>query len=247
MVDQAARASHLAGIVATRAACAPLLNMKRYDRFAGDCTGFNDAVLKRIQAAHIRNVLLHARWGIYAEGRRYKFETGEPQLLTPSRKWADDCAEFDHLVQATLQELRRLNLNVAIMASVPEVGMDVPTVLGRMAEFGTPLEVAPRYTEFMQRQARAFQILRRWAAEYSVKIVYPHEVFCDASTCAVVKDGRDLYADGDHITVHGAMCLAPLFRQISMEWQSTPLASSEPFEKMGFALKQPLGLHQGPD
>jgi peptidoglycan/LPS O-acetylase OafA/YrhL len=215
MVDREAQANHLAGLAAVRLGCPPLLGV----RLGGGCANFNNAVLGRLQESHIRNVMLHARWSLFAEGQRYQFEPGKPLPLAPGGKWQDNYAEFDRLVHATLQELRSRDLNVVIVASVPEVGLEAPSSLARVAEFGLPMEVAPRYGEFTQRQARTFQTLKRWADEYSMKIVYPHEILCDSSTCSVAKDGWDLYSDGSHLTLHGAMVLAPLFPKISEDWR----------------------------
>ena len=59
----------------------------------------------------------------------------------------------------------------SIPASVPEVGVNVPTALTRAYMSGKPLEVAPRVADFNQRQARAFQVLRESAAKYSIRSI----------------------------------------------------------------------------
>jgi len=225
-VEQVALAKNLSGWVAYKGACAPLLQLQRYDQDV-DCRGFNDAVLEHIKSHHIKNVFLHARWGLYAEAERYKQEQGGPVLLTPSLRGDDNYAAFAHLVGSTLEELRSLDLNIVIIASVPEVGMNVPTALTRTYLSGIPLEVAPQYAEFARRQARAFQVLRDAAAQYSVQIVYPHEVLCNASTCLVAKDERPFYSDDNHLSVHGAMYLEPTVEKLLLTAKdsSTSLSS----------------------
>jgi len=207
--EQFAIDNHVSGFVAFTPACAPLLGLKRYDRDnAEECTRYNDSVLAFIQAKHIRTVFLHARWALYSEGTRYKQEGGFPALLTADRKPNENYQEFSNLFGATIKELRRRQINVVIIASVPEVGMDVPTVLARRAITGKLIELEPRYSDFMERQARAFGVMARVAAENAIPVIYPHQSLCDSSSCAVVKEKHALYVDDNHLSVHGAMIQA---------------------------------------
>lgn len=209
-VEQFALAHGLSGLVAYQGACAPLLHLRRFDqRF--DCEGFNQSVLDKIQAHHIRNIFLEGRWALYAEGTRYKDEPGGPALLTPSREPEQDYAEFKRLLSLTLQRLQALNAKVIIIASTPEIGIDVPTALARQLLSGISFPVAPQYAAFLDRQRRAFQMLSDAAQEYSAQIVYPHQLLCNRSTCAIVKDQRPLYSDDNHLSAHGAMVLTPIF------------------------------------
>ena len=212
-LEKIAVSENLSGWVAFKGACAPLLEMRRYDQDV-DCRGFNDQVLEHIKSRHIKNVFLHGRWGLYAEAARYKQELGGPALLTPDMKENEDYAAFAQLVESTLKELRQLDLNVVIIASVPEVGINVPTALTRAYLSGKPMDVAPSYADFQQRQARAFQVLRHAADEYSIPIVYPHEVLCNSKDCLVEKDDRPFYSDDNHLSVHGAMYLVPALTKL---------------------------------
>lgn len=212
-IERIAVSQGLSGWVAFKGACAPLLDMRRYDQDI-DCRGFNEQVLEHIQSHHIHNVLLHARWGLYAEAERYKQELGGPALLTPDRNEKEDYAKFAELVDSTLKRLRELDLNVVIIASVPEVGINVPTALTRSYLSGKPIDVAPTYAEFTERQARAFSVLRLGAEKYSIPIVYPHETLCNSSTCLVEKDDHPFYSDDNHLSVHGAMYLAPTIEKL---------------------------------
>jgi hypothetical protein len=121
---------------------------------------------------------------------------------------------LEALLRQTLGELRSRQLNVVIIASVPEVGMDVPSVLARQAQSGSTVDLAPRYDEFMARQARAFEMLQRVAREFTVPVEYPHETLCDLARCAIVRAGYPLYSDDDHLTVHGAQYLTPMFARL---------------------------------
>jgi peptidoglycan/LPS O-acetylase OafA/YrhL len=210
--EQLALSDNIGGAVAFEAACAPLLQLKRYGSHPKDCTDYESSVLDYIKVHQIRNVFLHGRWGLYTESERP--EQGIPLLLTPSLRPEDNYAAFTQLVRSTLKELRSLDVHVVIIASVPEAGKDVPTTLARIVLSGKPMEVAPRRDQFMRRQERAFEALRSAAEDYSAQIVYPHEALCAAAECSVVKEEWPLYSDDDHLSVHGAMYLTPMFETL---------------------------------
>ena len=210
--EQMAAANHESGAVAFVPACAPLLGLKRYDQDDVEkCTRFNQSVLDFIKSSHISNVFLHARWGLYAEGSRYRQERGGPALLTADRNPKQDYRELESLLPSTIQELQRLHVNITIIASVPEVGIDVPTVLARNAVKGKAPGLGLPYPEFMERQVRAFQLLSQVAEKYTVRIVYPHQTLCNGSSCSILSENHALYVDDNHLSIHGAMHLEAIF------------------------------------
>ena len=80
--DVAAREGR-AGLLATRNGCAPLVGVARqHDSKTRGCPEFAAEVLKLVEGdASIRDVILVARWALYAEGTRYKSEHGTPVLI----------------------------------------------------------------------------------------------------------------------------------------------------------------------
>jgi len=209
LFEHLATVNNVSGFTAFDGSCVPLLGAKHYEEGTVErCARFQDSILTFIQTRHIRNVYLHARWAIYCEGTRYHQEEGLPVLLTANRNPRQNYAEFEYLFRSTIQELRRRQVNVVVIASVPEVGTDVPTALARSAARGLSVELRPRLSDFMERQARTFGVLSRVAAQNAVRVVYPHETFCDSSLCILTKENNILYMDDNHLSVHGAMLLA---------------------------------------
>jgi len=222
--EHLALSDNLAGAVAFQSSCAPLLQMKRYDVGGGDCTDIGQSVLHYIDTHHIKNVFLHGRWARYTESTWH--EQDLPVLLTPDLRPEENCAVFDKLIRSTLAELRNRNLNVVIIASVPEVGKDVPATLARIVLSGKQMELAPRRDQFMKRQQRAFQLLTSAADDYAVQIVYPHQTLCSASECSVEKDQWPLYVDDDHLSVHGALDLSPMLEGLLKRVSGSPIAGN---------------------
>ncbi len=204
-MEQAALAGRRAGLLISQNTCPPLHRLTT-DRDHQPCAAFADSALAVIDARPIRLVVLHARWGFYADGEPYRGEN----RLAPTARMGDNAAAFEPMLRTTLAALRTRRLEVVIVASVPDVGVRVPTALAQRSRSGSSAEIAPRYPDFMVRQAAAFGTLGRIAAEYGVRVVYPHEVLCDETRCAVERDGWALYTDGDHLSVHGATMLVPM-------------------------------------
>ncbi|HEY7568792.1 MAG TPA: acyltransferase family protein [Gemmatimonadaceae bacterium] len=214
VVEQVAQTNHIAGIIATKASCPPLLGVRRFEGRKVDCRAFGDSVVAVIQRQRISTVLLHARWAPWVELQRYKEERRQPPQITPSSDRDQNVLEFERALRATLAALQRLQVAIVIVASVPEVGINVPDVMARAAQSGREISVAPRYAEFNERQARTFDLLRRAAKDYSATIVYPHEILCTPKSCAIENRQRPLYMDDDHLNVFGAMKLAPMFQRV---------------------------------
>jgi peptidoglycan/LPS O-acetylase OafA/YrhL len=213
--ERLALSDNISGAVAFHSGCAPLLHLKRYGAGALDCTQFGDSVIAYIRSHNIRTVFLHARWGLYAESLRQ--EEGVPLYLTPDLRAETNYPIFTQLVNSTLQELHTMDVSVVVIASVPEVGIDVPTALARDEMSGKPLDIALLRDDFMKRQERTFETLRDAAEKYSALIVYPHQLLCRTSRCSVLEGQTPLYYDHDHLSVHGAMYLTPLFENLVLK------------------------------
>ena len=99
----------------------------------------------------------------------------------------------------------------------------MPETLARDAISGKPVALALPRDQFMKRQQRAFQVLREAADQYSDQIVYPHEALCATSECSVMNQQYPLYCDDDHLSVHGALYLTPMFETLLK-----PTASGSP-------------------
>ncbi|HET7205116.1 MAG TPA: acyltransferase family protein [Terriglobales bacterium] len=213
--EYAAEANHLSGLVAFSPGCAPLLDLKRYDEDdPNECTRIGQRVLHRIMEDHIPTVFLHARWALYAEGTRFRQEPGPPALLTRDQTPGEDYPVFSSLLRRTIVRLQGQHLTVILIASVPEFGIEAPTVLARNVLYGTETTTQVSLSDFLARQARTFQLFREVADQYGVQVVYPHTSLCDATSCNVIRGNDVLYVDSNHLSLHGAMyvesAIAPL-------------------------------------
>lgn len=211
-LDPIAKANQLSGWIATSSGCAPLLGFKRYDvDDPAKCARFNDYVLGQVAVQHIGTVFLHGRWAAYSEGNR---GPGKYIYLTSDRVPEKDYAVFERECRATVEQLQRLHVKVILVASVPEVWMDVPTVLARTAISGTRSRPEFPYAEYLAREGRVLALFAKLSEQYSIPIIYPHQILCRGSGCAVGDGHHAFYIDDSHLSVQGAMYVAPAFSSV---------------------------------
>jgi hypothetical protein len=220
MVDPlgAVAARHLAsGVVAVRTRCPPLAGVRRIDRADADtCASFNAAVVEYLsRSPGVTDVVLAARWGLAAEGLRYGDETGAPVLLADAESSATSPEENREVLARTLRAsvatLRELGKRVWIVASVPEIGWNVPSTLARALRFGHPPPPAPSQLQFAARQAFVEATLAELDALPGVTVLRPAATLCSGERCEVLRDGRPLYFDTHHLSLTGAALLEPMF------------------------------------
>ncbi len=123
---------------------------------------------------------------------------------------AETLRAFDRGLERLVAALTAAGKRVVIVASVPEVGVDVPESLARLAQ-GLGRDPAPTRASYLERQAATFRTFADLAARYGVRVVYPHEALCAGERCAIAADGLPLYFDAAHLNVSGALKLRPLF------------------------------------
>lgn len=89
-------------------------------------------------------------------------------------------------------------------------GWHVPNRLADHLRWGDPKPESPDLEAVMRRQGRAAAILRHLAQDPDVHFLPLVRHVCRPE-CRVMSGGRPLYADDDHMSVHGALeVLAPL-------------------------------------
>jgi len=214
-IDRIARQAGRSGIFAGGASCAPLVGVTTP---MSSCRPFNDAVEKLALSPGITDVILEARWAKYADGATYGDEPrGHVVLRDDALTGAaptDNHAVFARGLERTVRTLVQAGKKVVLVASVPEVGWPVPAVLARQAMAHDVAKVNVSFQAYMQRQSFVLATFASMHKLYGVTVIYPHAVLCARGSCALSVDGIPLYRDEHHLSVFGALRLAPLMRGI---------------------------------
>jgi hypothetical protein len=214
-VDRIARRVQRTGVFAGGASCVPIVGVTTW---SSACRPFNDAVLKIALAPNITDIILEARWAKYADGQTYGDEPHGRVVITDDVQKGvpapDNHAVFARGLENAVRMLVRAGKHVVLVASVPEVGWPVPAVLARRAMAHDTSSADVRYDVFMRRQSFVLTTFERLHRTYGVSVIYPQDVLCAKTGCAVSLNGIPLYRDEHHLSVYGALKLEPLMRGI---------------------------------
>jgi peptidoglycan/LPS O-acetylase OafA/YrhL len=217
-LDQIARSLGQAGIFAGRGGCAPVLEVERLDE--PECLPINQAIVKRILASPtISTVILAARWGLWANGTRYKREARNPIAIARAeevgRSNAHDSSALAAGLDRTIAVLQAAEKHIWLVGPIPEVGYAVPRALYiKSVNWFDDVDIRPTTEEFMARQRLVLALFENLTQKYAVGIIWPHALLCDAKLCYVEMNGKPLYSDDNHLTRSAAKYISPIFAPI---------------------------------
>jgi len=215
-ISSAAALEGRSGVQVTSAGCPPVVGVGRTDPRYSYCTRISRAAIRVISQPDVRQVIIASRWALWTEGSHYKFEIGEEDQLFDRRDPSRDLPSHEVMRRAmvrTLDILKPLNKRITIVAPIPEIGWDVPSVLAIENWHRRQIHSEPKLDEFLARNRFVFDMLSDLRNKYGFDVVYPHEYLCDRQLCHVARDNEPLYCDDDHLSRHGASYLIPSFRR----------------------------------
>jgi hypothetical protein len=216
-----ARQHGIAGIIASKDACPPLLGIDRRGRH--DCREFNDQVLQFLsRSPSVSTVILHGRWALSAQGTRYKRESGESVALSDGSRTSESAGRdnvelFELGLRRTVESLQDMRKTVIVVAGIPEVGRDVPAALhaASVTRRDPNLLIAPSVDEFLLRNGQVFKVMSSIQQSTGIRIITPSELLCSSGRCKVASEaGVALYRDDHHLSTHGSRYVAQTLHEI---------------------------------
>lgn len=213
--------SGVGGYLAVRGACPPLLGVTSAPASAKSlCVKYNDMVIDYIAGnPEIETVLLIGRWDMSADGRRYKTEEGETEILLDVRGKIEqgdintNAVLFETGLQRTVDQLIDLGRNVVIVIDVPEIGYHVSSAHSIALRTGRDVNeiIAPTLNEYETRSQVALSVIREMQKSGQVQTLDPATILCGQQKCIVVFDNKPLYKDYNHLSVFGAYYVSSIF------------------------------------
>lgn len=194
VLDDLCRNSDHRGIMAVHSATAPLLEYTSTGptSLKGDSPVFSRAVFTFIGQRHVKTVILAARWNYYPTTQHFK-----SSLLMTARSIMNSGARL------------------YVLKDVPNQGFDVPRFAALTALHHGDVELLGVSRE--QHQLANSELSQTFdeLGQMGATVLDPSEYLLNSrGVYGIIKNGRLLYADGDHLTVDGARLLTPLFEQI---------------------------------
>lgn len=219
-IDDSAVRKGWSGVFAGRGGCAPVLHVERVDE--PSCGPINQAIATYIVSTpSIEIVVLSARWGLWAEGTRYKHEDRKPAVIVIRPSEGEATAEasnhqaFASGLMQTIEALRQAGKEVWLIGPVPEVGYIVPRFAYLKTRPGLEhIDIRPTRDEFESREEFVFSLFNEAREKHDVKLLWLHEALCDMTHCRVEENGVPIYQDDNHLTRTEALTLSPRFDSI---------------------------------
>ncbi len=167
-----------------------------------DTVAYNWAIASYVKERQIKNVLLVAAWNGY---------------LPPTAD-QDAKKKFTDALAKTIGFLHEAGARVILMKDVPKQKYDVPRVLATAARFGKDTsQLGLSVSEHRARTAFVSELFDSLASP-SVILLDPTTMLTnEGGLCRAEMNGRALYFDQHHLTIHGEMQLQPLFEPIFQE------------------------------
>ena len=213
-VDNHANKRNVAGKIATQSACPPLLGIERENRLS--CNRFNNSVIEYLAASdNIETVFLSARWALASPGTRYKSEKGSSinlnDLITNNDMSNSDLFQLGF--ERTIAALLKMKKKIVIVGPIPEIGYDVPTInfISQLQGRNLDTLITPTFAEFSARNMFVMSTIDGFSDHQDITITLPSSVLCNLDICMIKVDGKLLYLDDDHLTIHGAMYIRKIF------------------------------------
>jgi hypothetical protein len=190
------------GLIVFRGGCPPLLSRPGSPFDRRNCTKTQSQVADLLRGSDYQNVVLVARWALYAEGGGYRngkwfrsaFDLGDI---------AKNRAAFAAALTATVDTILASGRTVTIIGPVPDLKLNPTEAMIRAMMRGETADVSATFADFAARQASVLALLRQLSGRAGVRVVYPHESLCDARVCRTLDGPMPLYSDDNHLGVNG--------------------------------------------
>ena len=164
----------------------------------------------------IRSVMLSSRWT--------NWRIGEPgtrseapvdiRLRTTSGvapSMAANKAIYVQGLDALIKTLVGAGKTVWIVGPLPEPSVRVPRALfiEHVTFDKTNLDIP--VDDFAKRHQAIMGVLSDIAQRYPIKMIWPHRILCNASTCPIVEGGHPMFLDDNHLSRYAAAKTSQLY------------------------------------
>ncbi|TGN51267.1 acyltransferase [Paracoccus liaowanqingii] len=207
-LDRAAHEAGTPGLLIWRAGCPPMFGVEKRESAATRvqdiaCTHANARIEAALRDNPFPDVLLVGRWSYYATGSGVGADAHNRIEVLPAWPTA---------VDTTLQALTAMGSRVHVLRQAPEIpdygSLPVARALARNEAVPQDrFQVA--LPDALSREAAGLAPFV--AGPSRIELIDPWPLHCDANTCSVLRNGRTVYFDNNHLTNQGALQMRHLF------------------------------------
>ena len=202
------------GVYIGRGGCLSLLGVAQVAEGFESCKQLSKEVMVYLaKNKSIKKVFIASRWALYLNGQKYLNEKGNDVYIVDNTSnepsFEENAEVFLRSFRQTIQELSKLNVDIVLVAQVPEIGWDIPNDYIRATLFGHNIEFQPKLNSYLKRNEPVSKVFNELPAKLT--IIYPHEQMCDGEECLLFENGKPIYRDNNHITRTYAESLSGIF------------------------------------
>jgi hypothetical protein len=200
-VDRLGRQMKFRGVQATRHGTPPILTGDENS----DASRLGKAVLAYMVEEGVENLVMTGHWKFYARSDAFL-----PQL------------------KETIDRFLKAGIRVYLLKDVPDHGVDVPRIAALVERFGGDIdEFGTSRQEHESANARLASVFKE-LDDRGVTVLDPADYLLNPNDrYAMVRDGRALYTDGNHLSASGALELMPLLAPFFGQESERPQASTQ--------------------
>ena len=171
------------------------------------CIGFNDLAIAYLESDMSPAVIvLVASWLAYSRD-------GGTQVCIRSGSCVNSRV-FAESFSGTLARLRRAGKSVWIIGPTPGAEFDVPFELTRALAYDMGSLSKSRIEKYNDRSKEFYDIASHQMSSDRVLLIRPDDILCREDGCSYEVDGKPLYRDNHHLSLHGAHIFTQLIRSL---------------------------------
>ncbi|TJZ91990.1 acyltransferase [Paracoccus gahaiensis] len=207
-LDRAAREAGTPGLLIWRAGCPPMFGIDKRELAATRvqdiaCGRANARIEAALRAQPFPDVLLVGRWSYYATGMGIGADAHNRIEVSP---------DWPTAVAGTLDALTAMGSRVHVLRQVPVIPDYGSLPVARALARKEPVPQDRMQVPLDRALAREAAGLAPFVAGGSqINLIDPWPLHCDANACSVLRNGRTVYFDNNHVTNQGALQMRHLF------------------------------------
>ena len=172
-----------------------------------NCQELNERVFRHVEKSGIKNVILINRWNYYVGDPAFP---GELNLIARDVNGVIDrntsAADFVWGLENTVQKYRKIGVRVFLIRDNPRQTSAPRDILRK--GYSSDYEFNQFSVSYIGHKT-AQQFVNDVIARQQAKIIDFDLLLCNNENCPIVKDGKFLYSDNDHLSLTGAMLAYP--------------------------------------
>ena len=201
-------------LFAGESACPPLLGVQLMqndsDKEQRNCGKFDERVFDYVKEHRIPAVILAARWAYYTGGTTRPQEVAYLALdLSKSASEEYSRESFRKGLETTIARFEKIGVHVLIVEDNPQQVYSPADAIRRHMLTGEPVnQFSVTTSEHLSDQQWVSGVFRQVGNGWA-RTLNTDDILCDDHVCPLMKDGRLVYFDDDHLSIDGAMLVYP--------------------------------------